>query len=174
MPHATTTTTSPLNSHSSSFKSVDRVLSYPVVTDSVETLKANQYARKSLQLADGVYSRWAKPVEPYLETPYSYARPYVSRADDLADSGLGHVETRFPIVKEDTTTILDKAKGLVWWPLSKAGQGRDYVWTTWNGASPPLLSPPPRHPLTHSQTNTTKPPPTATAAPASPPPPSPS
>ena len=114
-------------------KFLSHLNSYPVVSDGVETFKSNPYGKKSLELADSAYSRFGKPVEPYLETPYSIAKPYVAKADELADSGLGHVDKRFPIVKENTNTIVDKGKSLIWYPFELAGNGKDYVINTWTG-----------------------------------------
>lgn len=49
--------------------------------------------------------------------PYSYVSPYLIRADTLGDKGLSQIDTRFPIIKEDTdklrTTIHEGAQGSV-------------------------------------------------------------
>ena len=128
MPHATDDMSSQTTSNGEqpSSKFINHVTSYPVVNDSIETFKQNPYGKKSLEIADGAYQKFGKPVEPYLQTPYSYAKPYVSKADELADSGLGSVESRFPIVKEDTHTVVDTAKSYAFWPFS-------YVLSTWDG-----------------------------------------
>ena len=136
MPHATTTTTTTMtngDSPKNSSKFLTHLSSYPVVSDSVSTFQNHPYGKKSLEIADGVYTKYGKAVEPYLEKPYGYAKPYVAKADELADSGLSHVDERFPIVKEETTSLVEKGKGVVWWPFAVAGQGRDYVVGTWNG-----------------------------------------
>ncbi|KXS94441.1 hypothetical protein AC578_5197 [Pseudocercospora eumusae] len=116
MPHSTTETLT--NGDKSSSKFLSHLTSYPAVHDGIETYKANPYGKKSLEVADGAYVRFAKPVEPYLQKPYSYAQPYVQKADELADASLTKVEGHFPIVKEDTTTIVDTAKGYIFWPYS--------------------------------------------------------
>lgn len=124
MPHATETLTNG-DKPSNSSKFLSHLTSYPAVHDGIETYKANPYGKKSLELADGAYSRFGKPVEPYLEKPYGYAKPYVQKADELADSGLTKVEGHFPIVKEDTNTVIDTAKSYAFWPynyLSNAWQ----------------------------------------------------
>ena len=133
MPHATGTEQPLLNGDGPSSKFLSHLNSYPVVSDGVETFKSNSYGRKSLELADSAYARFGKPVEPYLETPINYAKPYVAKADELADSGLGHVESRFPIVKENTNTIVDKSKSVIYWPFQVANDGKDYVVNTWTG-----------------------------------------
>lgn len=69
---------------------------------------------------------------PYLSKPYGFVAPYVQRADSLADNGLSEVEKRFPIVKEETSTIKTKVVDVAYFPLRIAGQGRDYLLNTYN------------------------------------------
>lgn len=106
--------------------------SYPVVQGGIEQFKANPLGAKSIEIVDATYTRVGKPLEPHLRTPYSYAKPYVNKADSLADQALSQVDERFPIVKEDTSTIYDTVKGYVSWPLKVAGDGKEYVFSTWN------------------------------------------
>lgn len=82
-------------------------------------------------MADSAYARFGKPFLPYLRTPYSYAAPYVAKADSLADAGLGSVDSHFPIVKEDTKTLYDTALQYASLPFTIAGQSKDYVLGTW-------------------------------------------
>lgn len=133
MPHATNEMPT-MNGEKSSSQFLDHITSYPVVSDSIETFKSNPYGKKSLELADGAYARFGKPVEPYLETPKSYVAPYAKKADELADSGLGKVESHFPIMKDDTNTIVEKGKSLIFYPFKLAGDSRDYVFSTYNGS----------------------------------------
>lgn len=133
MPHATETLT---NGDKPSSQFFNHLTSYPAVNDSIETFKQNPYGKKSIEIADGAYSRFGKPIQPYFETPYNYAKPYVQKADELADRGLNGVESHFPIVKEDTHTIVDTAKGYIWWPY-------DYLTHTWHGRT--LLQSFPKH-----------------------------
>lgn len=123
MPHATETLTNG-EKHSSQF--ISHFTSLPAVNDGIGAFKSNPYGKRSIELVDGAYSRFGKPVEPYLQTPYSYAKPYVQKADELADSGLSWGENKFPIVKEETGAIVDTAKGYVLWPYS-------YLSQTWQG-----------------------------------------
>lgn len=132
MPHATEET--PItNGEMPKSKFLDHLQSYPVVSDSIETFKSYPIGKQSLEIANTAYSKFGKPVEPYLETPYSYAKPYANKADELADSALGHVDSTFPIVKDDTSTIVDKGKSLIWFPFKLAGDSTNYVLTTYNG-----------------------------------------
>lgn len=88
--------------------------SYPVVSDSIVFFKSNRYGAKSLEYADQGYTRLAKPVLPYLSTPYSYVAPYLVRADSLGDQGLSQIDQRFPIIKEDT----EKLRGTIYYQAS--------------------------------------------------------
>jgi len=112
MPHATT------NGENASSQFINHLTSLPAVSEGIETFKSNPYGKKSLEVADNVYSRFGKPVEPYFETPYKYAQPYVQKADELADSGLSTVESHFPIVTKDTSTIIDTTRSYVFWPYN--------------------------------------------------------
>ncbi|KAK3652744.1 hypothetical protein LTR56_005039 [Elasticomyces elasticus] len=120
MPHATTDdmSTSLTNGDKPSSKFLSHVTSYPVVNDSISTFKSNPYAKQALEIADGAYQKFGKPVEPYLETPYSYAKPYIAAADEIADNGLQKVDGRFPIVKEDTEKVVETGKSYVFWPYN--------------------------------------------------------
>lgn len=112
MPHATT------NGEKTSSQFIDRLASLPAVDEGIKNFQANPYGKKSLEVADNVYARFGKPVEPYLETPYGYAKPYVQKADELATSGLEHIENHFPIVTKDTNTIIETSKSYVFWPYN--------------------------------------------------------
>ncbi|KAJ8611462.1 hypothetical protein MRB53_037981 [Persea americana] len=123
MPHSTTEQI--VNGDSNSSKTISHLTSYPAVSEGIETFKSNPYGKKSLEIVDNAYARFGKPVEPYLETPYSYAKPYVSKADELGDKTLDTIEGHFPIVKDNTKTIVEKAKGTAFWPYH-------YLTETWN------------------------------------------
>jgi len=132
MPHAESDMSSPVTNgdkpHSQFFS---HLKSYPVVNDGVETFMNNPYGAKSLDIADAAYTKLGKPVMPYLRTPYSYAAPYVAKADSLADKGLEQVDTRFPIVREDTVTIKDTMVNYAFLPFRVADEGRTYFMNTW-------------------------------------------
>ncbi|GAB7365046.1 hypothetical protein MBLNU230_g5827t1 [Neophaeotheca triangularis] len=110
---------------------LNKLTSYPVVNDSIQTYKTNPYGAKSLDLTQNIYNRFAAPLKPHLQTPLSYAQPYAQRADNLGVSGLETLESHAPIVKEDTGSLVDRAKGLVWFPFRKTGEAKDYVMSTW-------------------------------------------
>lgn len=135
MPHAdnmSQTQTETLTNGDAKSQFLSHLTSYPVVSDGIEHFKATPLGAKSIEIVDATYTRVGKPLEPHLRTPYSYAKPYVNKADSLADQALNSVDNRFPIVKEDTNTIYDTVKGYVFWPFQIAGSGRDYVLNTWS------------------------------------------
>lgn len=102
------------------------------MSDTIDKVKSHPYGAKSLEMADAAYDRFGKPVEPYLKGPYSYAKPYVEKADSLGNAGLGKLDDTFPIVKEDSQTVFETAKGYAFYPFQVAGDGRDYLYNTWS------------------------------------------
>ncbi|KAJ4346499.1 uncharacterized protein N0V89_010428 [Didymosphaeria variabile] len=138
MPHAEKdtvngdmTTTRLTNGDKPHSKVLSHLQTYPVVHDGLEFYKSNPYGAKSLSLLHQTYNSFVAPLHPYLQTPYSYLSPYLSRADELGDSGLSKVDTRFPIVKEDTSKLKQTVSDIVGLPFALAGKGREYVVGTW-------------------------------------------
>jgi len=119
MPHSTSDAL--VNGDSSpSSKTLSHITSYPVVASGIDTFKANPYGKKSIDVVNGTYARFGKPVEGYLETPYQYAKPYVNKADELGEKALETVDGHFPIVKEKPETIYETIKTWVFWPVTYA------------------------------------------------------
>ena len=112
-------------------KLLSHLQTYPVVNDSLEFYKSNPYGAKSLSFVHSTYQRFVAPLHPYLQTPYSYLSPYLTRADELGDTGLSKVDHRFPIVKEDTSKLKQSVVDFVGLPLQFAGKGKEYVLGTW-------------------------------------------
>lgn len=79
--------------------------SYPVVHDTLSTLASTQLGSQTLNLASNTYRSLIAPFHPYLQRPYSVAHPYLTRADELGDTGLSKLETYVPYVKEDTSVL---------------------------------------------------------------------
>jgi hypothetical protein len=102
-----------------------------VVHDSFEAYKSHPFGARSLAIINESYQRFIAPLHPYLQTPYSYLSPYLSRADELGDNGLSKVEHRFPIVKEDTSKLKQTVFDYASLPLQVAGKGKEYVFGTW-------------------------------------------
>lgn len=103
-----------------------------MVHDGLEKVKTNPYGEKAMEVADATYSRFGKPLEQYLQTPYAYAKPYVEKVDSMADRSLDTVDAHFPIVKQETNTVVDKAVGLAMWPLNTTAKTYNYVMDTWS------------------------------------------
>jgi hypothetical protein len=104
--------------------------SYPVIFDSLTTLKTNPYLSKPISLTTSSLSHLT-PLLPYIRKPLSYAQPYISRADSLGDSTLSSLETRFPVVKKPTGEIYNEGKEIVFFPLKVGSEGREYVLGVW-------------------------------------------
>lgn len=138
MPHAEKDSTSPTmtevmtNGEKPSSQFIGHLTSYPVVSDSIGFYKENPYGAKSLSLAHDVYQRFFTPFQPYLEGPYSYVAPYVTKADSLGDAGLKKIDSTFPIVKEETATLKGKVTDVAMFPIVLGSQGKDYVFSTYS------------------------------------------
>ncbi|KAI9708484.1 MAG: hypothetical protein M1820_003945 [Bogoriella megaspora] len=134
MPHAENDTMNrPMtNGETPHSQFLDHLTSYPVANDLITTYKNNSLGKKSLDLANGAYDNFAKPVLPYLQGPWTFIAPYVAKADSIADSGLGKVDSHFPIVKEDTEKIKGTVLDYAYFPFHLAGQTKDYVFYTYN------------------------------------------
>lgn len=134
MPHSTSDAlVNGDSSPTSNSKTLSHITSYPVVASGIDTFKANPYGKKSIDVVNGTYARFGKPVEGYLETPYQYAKPYVNKADELGEKALENIDGHFPIVKEKPATIYEKAKSWVFWPYNYANDA-------WTGISLPSTS----------------------------------
>ncbi|KAJ5973839.1 hypothetical protein N7481_011049 [Penicillium waksmanii] len=110
---------------------LDHLTSYPVVSDSIAVFKGNPYGAKSIEFADQGYTRLAKPVLPYFSAPYNYVAPYLARADTFGDKGLSQIDTRFPIVREDTQKIRGTIYNTAGYPVRVAGDVKHHLFDTY-------------------------------------------
>lgn len=137
MPHSvqepTTKMAPQVNGDAPSSAFLHHLFSYPVISDSVDTFKSNPYGAKSIDFTTHTYEKLGKPFLPYLAKPYQYVSPYVARADSLGDSTLSTLDSRFPVVKKPTGELIDDGKALVFFPLKKGHEGKDYVLGVWGG-----------------------------------------
>jgi hypothetical protein len=101
------------------------------VSDGITTYKSNPYGAKTISVASQavniITANVYKPLSPYLKGPYSIVAPYVVKVDSLGDTGLTKLESRFPIVKEDTATLQKTVTGYAGYPLELADKGKSYV-----------------------------------------------
>jgi hypothetical protein len=105
---------------------------YPLINESLETIKSNPYGQKSIELGDSAYRTFAAPILPYFSKPYQYVEPYVKKADDLGDKTLSKVDEKFPIVKKPSGELYNDAKTLVSFPLRVGQSGKEHVLNTYN------------------------------------------
>lgn len=110
---------------------IQHLLAYPLISDSIHTVQANEYAQRSIKLGDSAYQTFAAPVLPYLTKPlakpYELVFPYVQRADSLGDKTLDRIDERFPIVKKNTADLYNDTRSLILLPYNKGIEGRDHV-----------------------------------------------
>ncbi|KAL8955398.1 MAG: hypothetical protein Q9183_006665, partial [Haloplaca sp. 2 TL-2023] len=107
------------------------VTSYPAVSDSISAVENNPYGKKTLLLASDLSNKVVSPLAPYAERPYGYIKPYVQRADELAEHGLDRVDAKYPIMKQDTQKIKSSVMDLAFLPFRMANEGKDYVIETY-------------------------------------------
>lgn len=124
----------PLDEHQTNTdKTLQHLYSYPVISDSISTFKSNPYGAKSLDLTSAGYEKFGKPLLPYFAKPYEYVSPYVKKADSLGDSTLSTLDSKVPAVKKPTGELFDEGKAIVFFPLKKTTEGKDYVLGVWGG-----------------------------------------
>lgn len=107
-----------MNGETPAFKSLDHFVSYPIISDSISTFKTYPLGQRSIDITHSAYCTFIAPLSPYL----SKAAPYVTRADELAETGLGKIEERFPIVKEPTENIKNTVVGTIGYPRRLVGE----------------------------------------------------
>ncbi|KAF9885496.1 hypothetical protein FE257_012823 [Aspergillus nanangensis] len=105
---------------------LDHLTSYPIVSDSIVVFKQNKYGAKSLHYADQGFG-YAKPFLPYFEKPYDYVSPYLARVDNFGEQGLTKIDSRFPIVREDTEKLKDTLYDGANYPVRLVGDVRSHV-----------------------------------------------
>ncbi|CAG8421172.1 unnamed protein product [Penicillium salamii] len=128
MPHSESKMGEPIVNGEKHSHFLEHLTSYPVVSDSISYYKGNPYGAKSIELVDHGYTRLAKPVLPYFSAPYSYVAPYLARADSLGDKGLTEIDTRFPIIKEDTQKLRGSIYNRASFPARLAGDAKTHLY----------------------------------------------
>jgi len=134
--YSTTMSDMTTNGEKPSSQFISHLTSYPVISDTLSTVSSTPYGAKSISLFNSAYSTAYSNiyprVSPYLATPYSYIAPYLAKADSLGDSGLSTLDSKFPIVREQTSTLQEKAKGYYGYPFTVYGKGKNFVLATYN------------------------------------------
>jgi len=133
MPHATADMgESTVNGDMPESSFISHITSYPVVSDCIKTVQNNPYGQRGIDLTNSGYSAFVKPVLPYLQTPYSYTKPYIAKADQLGDAALTKFDEKIPILKSETHEIKDTAIDYAHFPVKKANEGKDWVLGTYS------------------------------------------
>jgi len=132
MPHATADMgDASINGDMPHSSFINHVTSYPVVSDSLETIKKNPYGAKGIDITNQGYATFIKPTFPYLETPYSYAKPYVAKLDEFGDAALSKVDEKVPILKSETSEIKGNLYDLANYPFKVVNDTKEWVFTTY-------------------------------------------
>lgn len=114
----------PNSTSSSAF--LEHFLSYPVVRDSIDTFKSNQYGQRSIELGDSAFQTFGAPVVSLLAKPYQYFSPYVQKADSFGAKTLDRVDQQFPAIKKPTSDLYNDSKSLLFLPIHKGLEGKDH------------------------------------------------
>jgi len=117
-----------VNGETPSSAFLSHLISYPFISDGITTFKSNPYGAKSLSLTTSISHKFADPLLPYLSKPYQYVSPYITKADSLGDSTLSTIDSKFPVVKKPTGELIDNGKAIVFFPLKKGSEGKEYVY----------------------------------------------
>ncbi|KAK6336612.1 hypothetical protein TWF718_009411 [Orbilia javanica] len=111
--------------------------SLPVVSDGVTYFKGHPVGQRSLSISQSVYDTFVKPFSPYIAKANVYAGPYVTKADQFADSSLLQLEERVPIVKEPTEKLKERITSLLVYhtaqdALAFGNEKKDYALKVYN------------------------------------------
>lgn len=109
-------------------KVLSHLKSFPLISDSLSTITSHPLGQRSLSLTATLSHRFLGPIAPYLLKVNEIASPYVSKADDLADSGLDKVEEKFPILKEPTENVRHRVEERVGGVREKVEIGRGMMY----------------------------------------------
>jgi hypothetical protein len=102
-----------------------------VVHDGISYFKNNPYGQKSIELSDSAY-QYAKSILPYINKPYQYVSPYVSKADAMGDEALSKLDERIPVLKKPTDELVNDGKAIIFFPVRKGMETKDYVIDLYN------------------------------------------
>ena len=108
------------------------VSSYPVVSDGIAYFQQNPVGSKSIELTYSGYAKFVKPALPYAETPVSYAKPYVVKADLLGDKFLTKVEEKVPVLRSYTKKIKSSIWSVLFWPVTQTTEAKDWALGTYS------------------------------------------
>jgi len=111
---------------------ISHIKSYPAVSDTISKVQGNPYGQRAIDMANSGYSTFLKPFLPYLQTPYSYTKPYIAKVDQLGDAALSKFDDRVPIFKTETNEIKGALLDVANFPLKKAGESKDWVQGTYS------------------------------------------
>jgi len=122
-----------VNGEKPSSATLAHLASYPLLADLTTTIQSSPYTAKPLAITTNLTHTLATTFTPLLSTPLAYLHPYIARADSLCDTTLSSLDTNFPIVTRPTGEIYGEGKRVVYLPVIKGVQGKDWLTGTWKG-----------------------------------------
>jgi len=121
-----------INSDMPHSETLEHIVSYPTVKDTLDVLKKNPIGQKSIEISDAAYGTFVKPFFPFFETPASYAKPYIVKVDEFGNIILTKFDEKIPILKTETKDVKSAVLGYINWPFEKAGEVKQYVFSTYS------------------------------------------
>jgi hypothetical protein len=78
------------------------------------------------------YAKFVKPAFSYVETPVSYAKPYVAKVDQFGDKLLTKVDEKVPVLKSETKELKSSIWAIIYWPVTKTTETKDWAFSTYS------------------------------------------
>ncbi|KAL8730353.1 MAG: hypothetical protein Q9166_004118 [cf. Caloplaca sp. 2 TL-2023] len=125
-----------VNGDAPSSKFLDRLTSFPAVSSGIDAVKSNPITATPLDITKRTSLIFAAPVFPLASLSYfmlePLIEPIVTRLDSVAHDSLGKIESTWPLIREEPEKIKDEVKHLVFLPLTKGKERKDYLLSTYS------------------------------------------
>ncbi|KAI4275830.1 MAG: hypothetical protein L6R38_005795 [Xanthoria sp. 2 TBL-2021] len=119
-----------------SSKFLNRLSSFPAVSTGIEAVKSNPVTAAPLAVAKRTSLLFAAPVFPLASLSYFMLEPLIEpvmkRLDTAAHDSLSRIESTWPLIKEQPEHIKAEVEYLVFLPLTKSKERKDYVSSTYS------------------------------------------
>ncbi|KAI4250833.1 MAG: hypothetical protein LQ352_005223 [Teloschistes flavicans] len=119
-----------------SSKFFDRLGSVPSISSGIEAVKTNPITAAPLQITQRTSSLFAAPVFPLASLSYfvlePLIQPIIDKVDTLASELVDQVESTVPLITEEPGKIMSEVKHLIFIPVNKFLEEKDYVLETYS------------------------------------------
>ncbi|KAI4099148.1 MAG: hypothetical protein L6R37_006104 [Teloschistes peruensis] len=119
-----------------SSKFFDRLGSVPSISSGIEAVKNNPIMAAPFQITQRTSSLFAAPVFPLASLSYfvlePLIRPIIKKVDTMATDCIDKVTGTIPLITEEPGKIVSEVKHLVFIPVNKLLEEKDYVVATYS------------------------------------------